>query len=70
MTHLSDPIKSCSDGPDNRLKWNCNGENPDFDCNWVGNWIYPSSLKPRKANKITPMNRDEWIDSVELKEVS
>lgn len=61
-------------GPANRLHWKCGNETDDpafkkFDCNWVGNWIYPGSLKPRKEKLITPMNKDEWIDSVELTEV-
>ncbi len=62
-------------GPHNRLRWKCGNETADpafrkFDCNWVGNWIYPGSLKPRREKLITPMNKDEWIDSVELTEVS
>ena len=61
-------------GPHNRLRWKCGNETADpafrkFDCNWVGNWIYPGSLKPRREKLITPMNKDEWIDSVELTEV-
>ncbi|CAL8463939.1 g3474 [Coccomyxa elongata] len=61
-------------GPHNRLRWKCGNETDDpafkkFDCNWVGNWIYPGSLKPRKEKLITTMNKDEWIDSVELTEV-
>lgn len=61
-------------GPDNRLAWKCSGQTDDeafkkFDCNWVGNWIYPGTMKPRKERQINNMNKDEWIDSVELKEV-
>ena len=61
-------------GPDNRLAWKCSGQTDDeafkkFDCNWVGNWIYPGTMKPRKERQINSMNKDEWIDSVELKEV-
>jgi hypothetical protein len=61
-------------GPNNRLKWKCGHMTDDqqfkkFDCNWVGNWIYPGTLKPRKEKLITPMNKDEWVDSIELAEV-
>ena len=61
-------------GPENRLAWKCAGQTDDeafkkFDCNWVGNWIYPGTMKPRKERQINSMNKDEWIDSVELKEV-
>ena len=56
-------------GPNNRLAWKCNGQTDDeafkkFDCNWVGNWIYPGTMKPRKERQINSMNKDEWIDSV------
>ena len=35
----------------------------------MGNWIRPGLLRPRKERLITPLNRDEWVDSVELREV-
>ena len=62
-------------GPDNRLPWKCRGQTDDeaflkFDCNWVGNWLRPGSMPPRKERDITPMNKDEWIDSLEVNEVS
>ena len=62
-------------GPDNRLPWKCRGQTDDeaflkFDCNWVGNWLRPGSMQPRKEKDITPMNKDEWIDSLEVNEVS
>ena len=62
-------------GPDNRLPWKCRGQTDEeaflkFDCNWVGNWIHPGSMKPRREKDITPMNKDEWIDSLEMNEVS
>lgn len=41
-----------------------------FNCNWVGNWLHPVSQKPRREKEITIMNKDEWVDSVELREVS
>ena len=55
-------------------RWRCRGQTEDerfqrFDCNWVGNWIRPGSARPRSARLITPMNRDEWVDSVELAQV-
>ncbi|CAK0786391.1 hypothetical protein CVIRNUC_009604 [Coccomyxa viridis] len=61
-------------GPDNRLPWKCRGQTDDeaflkFDCNWVGNWLRPGSMQPRKEKDITPMNKDEWIDSLEVNEV-
>ena len=55
--------------------WKCRGQTDDeaflkFDCNWVGNWLRPGSMQPRKERDITPMNKDEWIDSLEVNEVS
>ena len=55
-------------------RWRCRDQTDDeryqkFDCGWVGNWLRPGSLRPRKERLITPLNRDEWVDSVELREV-
>ena len=54
-------------------RWRCGGQTDDsrfkkFDCNWVGNWIRPGGLAPRRERDITLMNKDEWVDSVELRE--
>jgi hypothetical protein len=56
------------------LRWRCNGQTDDerfkrFDCNWVGNWLRPGGMQPRHARDITHMNRDEYVDSVELAQV-
>lgn len=53
----------------------CDGQTDEeafkkFNCNWVGNWLHPVSQKPRREKEITIMNKDEWVDSVELREVS
>ena len=55
-------------------RWKCRDQTDDeryqkFDCGWVGNRLRPGSLRPRKERLVTPLTRDEWVDSVELREV-
>ncbi len=56
------------------FRWRCKGQTDDerfqrFDCDWVGNWLRPGTMRPRRERDITHMNRDEYVDSVELAQV-
>ena len=55
-------------------RWLCGQQTNDtgwqgFDCNWVGNFLYPTSMRPRPAKRIHDMNKDEWFDSLTLAQV-
>ena len=72
--HLGTLGRMCDQQPWPASRWRCRGQTEDarfqrFDCGWVGNWIRPGGMRPRSASEITPMNRDEWVDSVELAQV-
>ena len=54
-----------------KRRWLCRQQSNDsawqgFDCNWVGNFLYPTSMRPRPAERIHDMNKDEWFDSLTL----
>ena len=56
-------------------RWLCAQQSNDsawreFDCNWVGSFLYPTSLRPRQAARIHTMNKDEWFDSLTLAQAS
>ena len=57
-----------------RLDWKCGNRTDDpiwkeFDCNWEGSLLRPGNISLRDEKDVNIVNKDVWLDSVELSQV-
>ena len=61
--------------PGDRLDWMCGSRTDDpiwsqFDCDWEGAHLRPGNMSLREAKDVNEVNKDLWIDSLEMAQVS
>ena len=58
----------------NRLDWKCGDRTEEelwkqFDCDWEGALLRPGNMSLREAKDVYEVNKDLWVDSMEISQV-